>query len=135
MMTLVEGVDKKIKEIEDDEKKFEKGVNAIIKALDGVKKADNEKAYKLATKYSSLASAMLSLGKVPSTVKVAAYKEAANAYRSILGSFVRFKPAKEGTELDMDDEEAGTEEGCGGKKGCGEACKESSLFEAAMKLI
>lgn len=79
---------------------------------------------------------MLSLGKVPSTVKVAAYKEAANSFRSILGSFVRFKPAKEGTELEMDDDETGTEEGCGGKKkGCGEACKESSLFEAAMKLI
>lgn len=119
MLELVESADKSIKQFEKDEKAFEKDVNAIIKALDAIKKTDNEAAYKLAQKYSSYASAMLTLGKIPSTEKVNAYREAANSFRSILGSFVRFKPAKEGAEVDDEDDDPVNE----------------SLLEAAMRLI
>ena len=119
MIDLVENIDKKVKELEKDEKAFEKDVNAVIKALDAIKKTDNEAAYKLAQKYSSRASAMLTLGKIPSTEKVAAYKEAASSFRSILGSFVRFKPAKEGAEVEDEDAKPATE----------------SLFDMALNMI
>lgn len=124
MMDLVESADKTIKQIEKDEKAFEKDVNGIIKALDSVKKSDNENAYKVAQKLSSYASALLTLGKIPSTEKVNAYREAANAFRSILGSFVRFKPAKEGAEVDENEELEGSDAPVG-----------ESLIEAAMRLI
>lgn len=130
MLDLVENSDKKIKDFEKDEAKFEKDVKAIIKALDAIKKDNtNEEVYKVAQRRSSQASALLSLGKIPCDVKVAAYKEAASSYRSILGAFVRFKPAKEGAE--MDDEEMDTE-GCGGGK---KKCATESLLDVAMNLL
>lgn len=128
MLDLVENSDKKIKDFEKLEKNFEKDVNKIIKALDAIKKNDtNESVYKLAQARSSQATALLTIGKIPCDVQIAAYKEAASSFRTILGSFVRFKPAKEGAE--MDDEEV--EEGCGGKK----KCATESLLDVAMNLI
>lgn len=135
MLDLVENSDKKIKDFEKLERDFEKDVNKVIKALDGIKKSDdkgNELVYKLAQRRSSQATQLLNIGKIPCDVKIAAYKEAASSFRSILGSFVRFKPAKEGAEMDDED----TMEGCGGKKKCGssEACSES-LLDVAMNLL
>lgn len=130
MLDLVENSEKIVKDFEKDEAKFEKDVKAIIKALDAIKKDNtNEEVYKVAQRRSSQASALLSLGKIPCDVKVAAYKEAASSYRSILGAFVRFKPAKEGAE--MDDEEMDTE-GCGGGK---KKCATESLLDVAMNLL
>lgn len=134
MIEFIKTFDKKVSSIEKDERAFEKTINAIIKTLDGVKKDDEksggEAGYKVAQKLSGYMSAMLTVGKVPSTVKAAAYKEAAGVYERVLKSFLSFRPAKEGYEEDDDD--FGVEEGCGkGKK----AATESSLFESAYNFI
>lgn len=119
MLSIVDGSDKIVKDIEKQESTFEKEVNVMIKALDSIKSSDNEAVYKIAQQCSSRASSLLTLGKIPSTEKVAAYKEAASSFRSILGSFVRFKPAKEGAEVEDEDEKPATE----------------SLFDMALNMI
>lgn len=100
MMSLIENGGKVISDIERDEKKFEDAINSIIKAYDKVKTTDatGEDGYKAAQKISGYLSALLAVGKVPSTTKVDAYKEAMASYERILKSFLRWKPVKEGYE-------------------------------------
>ena len=131
MLDLVGSIDKKVKDFDKAEKAFEKDVNALIKALDKIEKKDNDVAFKAAQKFSNIASKLLNIGKIPHSVKVAAYKEAANSYRSVLGSFYRWKPAKEAEEVEVPevDDEVPAEGAEEGKKCC------ESLFEQAMNLI
>ena len=100
MMSLIENGGKAISDIERAEKKFENAINSIIKAYDKVKSTDEsgEAGYKVAQKISGYLSALLAVGKVPSTTKVDAYKEAMASYERILKSFLRWKPVKEGYE-------------------------------------
>lgn len=100
MMSLIENGGKAISDIERAEKKFENAINSIIKAYDKVKSTDKsgEAGYKAAQKISGYLSALLAVGKVPSTTKVDAYKEAMASYERILKSFLRWKPVKEGYE-------------------------------------
>lgn len=120
MVSLIENGEKVISQIERDEKAFEKTVNDIIKAYDKVKATDaaGENAYKIAQKISGYLSALLTVGKVPSTVKVAAYKEAMSSYERILKSFLYSKVVKEGTDYSD-----------------GMADAPESLLEAAYKLL
>ena len=114
--------------IEKLEKEFEADVNKIIKALEGIKKAandSNDAAYKIAKKNATRASGLLAIAKIPTTVASTAWKEAAGKYRAVLGAFYRWKPAKEGAELDDEDFDEGDEG----------TVEESSIFEAAMRLI
>ena len=117
MISFIETFDKEVKKITDGEKKFTKFCNNIIKALDKVKVDDefttgknkttgkiNEAAYEYAREASSAMSHILNVGKIPTSVQTEAYKSAASMYERILKGFLRFKPAKEGTEPDGDEE-------------------------------
>jgi CRISPR/Cas system endoribonuclease Cas6 (RAMP superfamily) len=115
-MTFIEGFDKKIKEIEKDESKFDKTMKSIISALDKLEKSKvGDAAYKAAQLMSKELNMLLAVGKVPSSVKQAIYKEANGQFERALKGYLRFKPAKEGMEV----EEPATE----------------SLLEQAMKLF
>ena len=127
-MLNVVGNEKFVSDVEKDEKKYEKGLNDVIKALESIKSKENEAAYKMAQHYSKLITKLLNIAKSASDEKVSVYKEAAGSFRGILGAFVRYKPAKEG--VDMSEEEDGMEEGCGGKKS---SCE--SLMEMAYNLL
>jgi len=124
MIDFIKTFDKKVSEIEKAERAFEKQINSIIKTLDNVKKNDDktggDKGYKVAQKLSGYMSALLTVGKVPSTVKAAAYREAAGVYERVLKSFLSFKPVKEGAEAEVEGEEG---------------VKETSLFESAYNFI
>ena len=114
-MDFIDGFDKKIKSIEDAEKKFDSEMNKIIKAFDKIDKKDvGESAYKAAQLTAKNLNMLLSVGKVPSGVQQAIYKEANGQFERALKGFLRFKPAKEGMEF----EEPATD----------------SLLEQAMKL-
>ena len=110
MLSFIESSDKSIKQVENDEKKFEKEINGIIKHLDklaatskkdraDIKDEDGnaigDAAYKAASKVSGYLSTALTVQKSAVDKKVAIYKEAAGAYTTILKSFLRYKPAKE----------------------------------------
>ena len=110
MMDFVENYAKAVKEIEKDEKQFDTLMNKIIKAYDGISKKDvgeNEAAYKQAQYASRAITALLAVGKVPSTVKQAMYKQAAAQYESVLKAFLRWKPAKESAEVEENEDEDG----------------------------
>lgn len=102
MMDHIDGLDKALKAIEKDEKEFDKMMNKIIKAYDSIEKKDvggNDTAYKQAQYASRAITALLAVGKVPSTVKQAMYKQAAAQDERVLKSFLRWKPAKESVEV------------------------------------
>lgn len=102
MMAHIEGLDKAIKAIEKSEKQFDSMMGKIIKAYDSISKKDldnNDAAYKQAQYASRAITALLAVGKVPSTVKQAMYKQAASQYERVLKSFLRWKPAKESVEV------------------------------------
>ena len=107
MIKHIETFEKAINDANKQEKQFETAINKIIKKLDNMKnegKDGNEDlAYKNASKLSSYFSSLLTIGKVPSTVFVAAYKASAEEYERVLKAFLRWKPAKEGYEDDTDD--------------------------------
>ncbi len=130
MLDFIESFEKKVSDYENDEKKIETDINNVIKALDKIKSTDtgsNDLIVKYANKYSQRATKLLTIRKIFVDAKVSAYREAGKSYRSILGSFLRRKPVKEGAG--MDDEEV--EEGkCGSKEACAE-----SLLDVAMNLL
>ena len=103
MMAHVESYEKAVKEIEKSEKKFDALMNKIIKAYDSISKKDlggDDAAYKQAQFASRAITALLAVGKVPSSVKQSMYKEAAHQYERVLKSFLRWKPAKESVEVE-----------------------------------
>ena len=102
MMDFIDGFDKASKEIEKNEKKFDTMMNKIIKAYDSISKKDldnNDAAYKQAQYAARAITALLAVGKVPSTVKQSMYKQANSQFTSALKSFLRWKPAKESVEV------------------------------------
>lgn len=122
------GMTKTVSAIEKREKAFETDVAKVIKALDKIKNGatdSNDAAYKIAKKNATRASGLLAIAKIPTTVASTAWKEAAGKYRAVLGAFYRWKPAKEGAELDDGDIDVDGEG----------TVEESSIFEAAMRLI
>lgn len=115
MLSFIESNDKAIKQVEKDEKTFEKQIDKIIKNLDKLAatskkdrtqvKDDSGKdvtdtAYKAASKVSSYLSSALTVQKSVVDKKVNIYKEACGAFTTILKSFLRFKPAKESYDFD-----------------------------------
>ena len=155
MLDMIGGkASKAITAAEKKEKDLEKQVNQLIKALNKVEKDDkaDEKTggdlvYKTAQSQSRVASKLINVSKTVTSAQVKAWKEACATYQSVLGSFYRWKPAKEGCDFeddDMDDvdeacggKKKSSIEGCGSKKGCStEGCNEAtSIFEAAMQLL
>lgn len=123
MIDLIKTFDKEISKVNEDEKKFDSLMKSIISKLDSVKEdrsiKGGDKTYNTAYKASGYINALLTIGKIPSTVKVTIYKEAAGEYEKILKKFLSYKPAKEG--VDVEDDEDGA--------------KESSLFESAYNFI
>ena len=120
MLNFIESFEKEISDYEKKERVFESETNKLIKALDSVKKLDdgsNEYAYTIAHKHSLQASKLLTIGKTVCDVQISAYREAGKKYRSILGSFLRFKEAKE--SVSYNDRTATTE----------------SLLDVAMNLL
>ena len=103
MVKFVSGFDKKIEEIKKKETKFDAMMNYIIKSYDKVKDEEGkEDEYRYAQYVSRYVSALLNVGKVPSEVAQAMYKEANAQYIRVLKQFLRWKPAKEGFEVDDD---------------------------------
>ena len=116
MISFINGFDKAIKAIEKDEADFDKTMKEIFGSLDKLEKSKmNDVAYKAAQAMSKELNMLLAVGKVPSSVKQAIYKEANGQFERALKGYLRFKPAKEGMEV----EEPATE----------------SLLEQAMKLF
>ena len=107
MIKHIETFEKAISKANKDEKSFESNINKIIKKLEALKdestKNNPDIAYKNASKMSQHLSTLLTIGKIPSTVFVAAYKASAEEYERVLKAFLRWKPAKEGYEDDTDD--------------------------------
>lgn len=99
MVTFVGSFDKKIRDIEKDENKFDSALNKIIKALDSLDKdknlGKNDDAYKVVQWNSRCCSALLAIGKVATSVKQSMYKEANSQFERVLKQFLRWKPAKE----------------------------------------
>ena len=118
MLSFIEGYDKEIKNVESEERKFEKEINSIIKNLDKmvvtsknnrkeIEDGDTnvtDKAYKAASTVSSYLSAALTVQKTIVDKKVSMHKEACGAFTTILKSFLRFKPAKESHDLALADD-------------------------------
>ena len=143
---------KAIKDAEDKQKDTEAMIKKLIAALDKIdvadgKDADSDLVYKSAQLQSRIASKLINVSKTLSSCQVSVWKDASATYRRVLGSFYRWKPAKEGYDFeddDMDDvdeacggKKKSSIEGCGSKKGCNtEGCNEAtSIFEAAMQLL
>ena len=163
MLDFLEKFDKAVKDIEKEEKAFEKDVNTIIKSLDKVSgMTDKNKdgtvsiGYKVASKVSGFISSALAVRKSAVDTKVAIYKEINGSWTAILKSFVLKKEVKESAFFEdfdsmialteaadvepetPDPEEDMAGEGCGAKgakEGCGgkKACE--SLLEAAYQYI
>lgn len=133
MIKFVDGFDKKIKAIETAESKFDAGMKKIISSLDKVEKKNvGDAGFKQTQIVSRHISALLAIGKVPSGVQQAIYKEANGQFERALKGYLRFKPAKEGcgSGYEDDDEMDDLEEGsCGKKKAC------ENLLEQAMNLF
>ena len=142
MLDMIGGkATKAITAAEKKEKDLEGKINKLIKALNKVEKNDDEDkkpegdlAYKTAQSQSRVASKLINISKTITSTQVKAWKEACATYQSVLGSFYRWKPAKEDTEVNIntdDDEDNDT----AGKGEDTEECKESTLFEAAWNLL
>lgn len=133
MLTMISG---KGSNVQNDAKKIMNDLsNATNVTINNIKrlgepaKGDNDNVYKLAQALSKYITDVLNLCTTASNVKIDAYKEACTTYRSVLGSFYRWKPAKEDTEINIDtDDEGETDDST-------EECKESTIFEAAWNLL
>ena len=160
MLDFLEKFDKAVKDIEKEEKAFEKDVSTVIKSLDKISSmtGKNESGttsvtYKLASKISGFISSALSVRKSACDTKVQIYKEINSSWTSVLKSFVLKKEVKESaffedfdsmialTEAadvepetpDPEEGAKGAEEGCGSGDGKKKACE--SLLEAAYAYI
>ena len=163
MVEFLSKFDKAVKDIDKEEKAFEKDVNMIIKSLDKISgqttKRDGSKksiTYTLASKISGFMSTALAVRKSAVDKKVAIYKEINGSWTSVLKSFVLKKEVKESAFFEdfdsmialteaadvepetPDPEEDMAGEGCGAKsakEGCGGKKTCESLLEAAYNYL
>lgn len=130
----ISAAEKKERDLEGKIKKLIKALNKVEKNDDEDKKPEGDLAYKTAQSQSRVASKLINISKTITSAQVKAWKEACATYQSVLGSFYRWKPAKEDTEVNIntdDDEDIDT----AGKGENTEECKESTLFEAAWNML
>ena len=162
MVNFLETFDKAVKDVETEERNFERDVNAVVKALDKISGMKDEKTvklgdketkftttYKVASKISGFISSALAVRKSVCDTKVAIYKEINSSWTSVLKSFVLKKEVKESaffadfdsmialTEAaDVEPETPDPEDD--GKEPAGEGCGKKaceSLLEAAYNYI
>ena len=125
MIAFVNNFDKSIKRIEKYESDFDSTMKTIIGALDKLEKSKvGDVAYKAAQAMSKQLNMLLAVGKVPSSVAQAIYKEANGQFERALKGYLRFKPAKEAAEAECDGEDCDEEEPA-----------TESLLDQAMKLF